>query len=126
MNSKKSEYKLQVEQELLKNNWEIKTIGSNEDWWDDEHWKVYFKYDSKISFYLCYVVDPMFEGERKSGQGIYEIKVSTEFPANWNDDSNRIASISMTKRKFEIKLEEFITDLEEYKKEKTTANNVYN
>ncbi|WP_338395900.1 hypothetical protein [Fulvitalea axinellae] len=64
----------------------------------------------------------MFEGEREGGQGIFEIKASTEFPANWNDDSNRIASINMTKRKFEIKLEEFIKDLEKYKKEKTTTN----
>ena len=124
MNSKKSGYKYQIEQKLLKNKWEIRNIGSNEDWWDDEHWRVNCKYESKIHFYLCFVVDPMFEGVRKSGQGIYEIKASTEFPGNWNDDSNRITSIAMTKRKFDIKLEEFIKDLEKYKKEKTTANKV--
>ena len=122
MNSKKSGYKYQIEQKLVKNKWEIKNIGSNEDWWDNEHWKVNCKYESQIHFYLCFIVDPMSEGVRKSGQGIYEIKASTEFPANWNDDSNRITSIAMTKRKFEIKLEEFIKDLEKYKKEKTTAN----
>ncbi|MCF7560257.1 hypothetical protein L3X39_06360 [Sabulilitoribacter multivorans] len=122
--SKKSGYKYQVEQALLKNKWEIKTIGSNEDWWDDEHWKIYYKDELNICLYLCFIVDPMFKGERKSGQGVYEILASTEFPSNWNDDSNRIASIRMTKRKFEIKLEEFIKDLERYKMEKTTTNAV--
>ncbi len=102
--SKKSGYKYQIEQGLLRNKWEINTIGSNEDWWDDEHWKIHFKHDSRISFYLCFVIDPMFEGERKNGQGIYEIKASTEFPMNWNDDSNRIATISMAKKKLRLNL----------------------
>ena len=119
---KRSGYKYQIEQKLIKNKWEIKTIGSNEDWWDDEHWRVDYKYESKIHFYLCFIVDPMFEGERKSEEGVYEIKASTEFPSNWNDDSNQIASISITKRKFKIKMEKFIKDLEEYKKKKLLTN----
>jgi len=123
---KKSGYKYQVEQELLKENWEIKTIDSNYEWWDDEHWKIEYKYDSKLTFVLCFIVDPMFEGQRKKGQGIYEVKASTEFPKNWNDDEHTIASISMTKRKFEVKLNEFIAKIIDFKKEKTTANNVYN
>jgi len=123
---KKSGYKYQIEQALLKENWEIKTIDSNYEWWDDEHWKIEYKYDSKLTFVLCFIVDPMFEGQRKKGQGIYEVKASTEFPKNWNDDEHTVASISMTKRKFEVKLNEFIAKIIEFKKEKTTANNVYN
>ncbi len=121
---RKSGYKYQIEQELDKKNWEIVLIDESREWWDDEHWKVQFKFDQNIFFYLCFIVDPQFEGQRKKGQGIYEIKASTEFPKNWNDDSSEFASISMTKRKFEIKLKEFIEYLEKYKKEKTTANNV--
>ena len=113
---KKSGYKYQIEQELDKKNWEIVRIDESREWWDDEHWKVQFKYDQSIFFYVCFIVDPQFEGQRKKGQGIYEIKASTEFPDNWNDDSSKIASISMTKRKFEIKLKEFIEDLEKHKK----------
>ena len=64
----------------------------------------------------------MFEGQRKKGQGIYELKASTKFPKNWNDDETEIASISMTKRKFEDKLKLFIEGLNKFKKEKTTAN----
>ena len=118
---KKSGYKYQIEQELINENWEIITINSNSEWWDDEHWKIEFKYDSKLSFYICFIVDPMFEGQRKKGQGIYEVKASTEFPKNWNDDENKIGSISMTKRRFGEKLKAFIVELKKYKKEKYTT-----
>ena len=60
--------KYQIEQELLKENWEIKTINSNSEWWDDEHWIIEYKYDAKLSFCLCFIVDPMFEGQRKKGR----------------------------------------------------------
>lgn len=115
MSIKPSGIKYQIEQKLLNNNWEIVSIGSNEDWWDDEHWKINYKYDPKISFYLCFVVDPMFESVRKKGKGIYEIKAVTKFPSKWNDDVNKIAAISLTKRKFDIKLSEFIMAIEEFK-----------
>ncbi|TPN81372.1 hypothetical protein [Aquimarina algicola] len=121
---KKTGYKYQIEQRLKKDNWQISSIDSNYEWWDDEHWKLELKHNPEISFYLCFIVDPMFEGTRKKGQGIYEIKASTKFPANWNDNSNKISSISMTKRNFEIKLEEFIQNLKEYKKVKTKHKKV--
>ena len=119
---KRSGYKYQIEQEIAKQDWEIVEISSNSDWWDDENWKIQFKYNPGISFYLCFIVDPQFEGDRKKGQGIYQVKASSDFPKNWNDDETMIASISMAKRKFKIKLEEFINDLEEFKMRKTTTN----
>lgn len=123
---KKSSYKYQIEQELLNRDWEIAEIGSNEEWWDDEHWKVNLRFDSNISFFLCFIVDPQFEKPRTKGQGVIEILASTEFPNNWNDNSNSIGSISMTKRKFNLKLREFIESLESFKREKTSANKGYN
>lgn len=114
----KSGYKYQIEQALLRGDWEINVIDYNTDWWDDEHWKVAYKYNLNRSFYLCFIVDPMFEGQRKKGQGIYEIKASTVFPTNWNDDQHTIASIPMTKRKFDEKLKKFIVDLNVFKKDK--------
>lgn len=90
-------YKYQIEQELLRNDWEIDIIDFGTDCWNDESWKIRFKFDSKIVFYLCYIVDPMFEGNRKKGQGIYEIKSCTNYPSNWNDNESTIASILMSK-----------------------------
>lgn len=120
---KKTGYKYQIEQELIKHKWEITLIDISGEWWDDENWKVSFKYDAQIFFYLCFIVDPQFDNPRKKGQGIYEIKAASKFPTNWNDDSNRISGICMTKRKFESKLNIFIEDLENYKGEKSTTKN---
>ena len=116
---KKSGYKYQIEHELLNRDWEIIEVGSNGDWWDDEHWKIQLRFDSNVSFFLCFIVDPHYDQPREKGQGIYEVLASTEFPSNWNDNANSIGSISMTKRKFEIKLKEFLELIDNFKKEKT-------
>lgn len=117
---KKSGYKYQIEQELLKRDWEIVEIASNESWWDDEHWKMQYKFDQSLTFYLCFIVDPQFGQPRGKGQGIHEIMASTEFPVNWNDQENVIGSISLTKRKFNVKLKEFLNDLDEFKRSKSS------
>ena len=104
-----------MEQALLKKGWELTEIGKAKDWWDDEHWVVQYTYDPSISFYLCFIVDPQFEDFRKKGQGIYQLLGSTKFPESWNDTSSKISSISMTKRKFNCKLSEFMIELEQFK-----------
>lgn len=119
---KKSGYKYQIEQELLGQNWEIIEVGSSEEWWDDEHWKIQLKFDSNVSFFLCFIVDPQFDRPRKKGQGIYTILASTEFPVNWNDNNHGIGSISMAKGKFDTKLTEFMANLDHFKRRKAVAN----
>lgn len=119
---KQTGFKFQIEQELSKKNWEIAKIDSNTEWWDDENWLMRFKFDRNVSFYVCFIVDPQFEKHGKNGQGIWEVKATKEFPRNWNDNESTITSISMSTRKFEIKLKEFIADLEKFKKGKTPTN----
>ena len=113
---KKSGYKYQIEQELLQHDWEIVEIGSDKEWWDDEHWKIQLRYNPSRSIYLCFIVDPQFSPPRKKGQGIYEIMASTTFPTHWNDSEHEITSLNMTKGNFEVKLQEFIQQLEEFKR----------
>lgn len=108
-------FKYQIEQELKKQDWEIIQINSTENWWDDEHWKIQQKHNPDKYFYLCFIVDPMFEGNRKKGQAIYEIKATTKFPENWNIDTYTIASIQMSKGKFDQKLNEFTNKLSQFK-----------
>lgn len=115
---KKTGYKYRIEQELLKEKWEIKTIGSDFEWWDNEHWKLEYQYDSSLSFFLCFIIDPQLDNQKRKEQGIYEIKASAKFPKNWNDNEHLIASISLSKRKFEEKLQQFIRDISLYKMEK--------
>lgn len=108
---KNSSYKDQIEKCLNQLNWQIVEIGQDDYWWLDEHWKVVYKYDQNIIFYICFIVDPQFYMPRKKGQGICEVKASKEIPTNWNDNDNTIASLWMSKRKFNIKLAEFINEI---------------
>lgn len=119
---KKDGFKYQIEQRLILQNWVIVEISSNEYWWDDEHWKIEYQYDPKLSFYICFIVDPQYEGPRKKGQGIYQILATTKFPEDWNDRACKISSIEMSKRKFNVKLEQFMFDLINFKKGKLTTN----
>ena len=65
-------YKPQIEQILFEEHWEIQLINSCSEWWDDEHWRMRHNYDSTLSFYLCFIVDPMFEGKREKGHIVRE------------------------------------------------------
>ncbi len=105
-------YKYQVQQALQSQGWEITAIDRSEAWWDDEHWKIESVNFPKRTLLLCFVVDPQFESPRKQGQGIVAIKACRQMPINWNDDNNCVASIYMSKRRFEDKLQEFLSDLE--------------
>lgn len=114
---KKSGYKYQLEEKLNEFGWQVNKIDTSGEWWDDEHWLVEHQYDRNLQLYVCFIVDPQFETPRKKGQGIYCIKACEKFPETWLDDSSKIASIEMTKRKFDLKLREFITDLDTFRKE---------
>ena len=109
-------YKYQIQQKLEQLDWEILTIDSSSAWWDHEHWKIESKYHPKTCFYLFFIVNPMFEQTGYEKPQVCEIVASTKFLENWNDESNKIASIGMLKQNFENKLEEFLTDLKNYRR----------
>ncbi|MDA9774289.1 hypothetical protein N9B82_04965 [Saprospiraceae bacterium] len=58
-------YRKQIEDKLKEANWNIASIDADRHWWDDEHWKSQYKYDHQLTFYICFIVDPQFEGVRK-------------------------------------------------------------
>lgn len=113
----KSNYKDKIKKELEASNWFVSESEINQAWWNDESWKVTYKYEPKMCFIICFIVDPQFEETRKKGQGIYKVLATTVIPENWNDNSNEISSICMTKRKFDLKLNEFLKDLNKFKKQ---------
>jgi len=90
--------------------------NSSDEWWDDEYWKVKsFKHKANVELVIVFKVHPHFEGNRKKGQGIWEIDALTKFPDDWTDKTNSISSLSMAKGKFDVNLEEFISGLNKYR-----------
>ena len=108
-------FKYQIQQELHKNHWQIIEFNENTLWWDDEHWIIADCKNQNIKLFICFIVDPMFEGHRKQGEGIYQVLASRNLPKNWNDLESAISSVQISSRKFELKLEKFITELDKYR-----------
>ncbi|MEP0263067.1 hypothetical protein [Dokdonia sp.] len=102
--SKQTGYKYHIEQALIKNHWEIVEIDSRGDcWWESEYWIVKSIYNLELSVYISFTIDPM----PHTYPHIYDIIASD----NRIPEKPEIASICMTKRKFNIKLKQFIIDL---------------
>ena len=56
----------------------------------------------------------MFVKDEKNNIIIHKIKATKLLPLNWNDDTHTIATIQMSKGKFDQKLEEFIGKLKNW------------
>ena len=112
---RKSGFKYQIEQKLLSVGFEITEIVNGDNWWEEESWNIQSIYDPKISFYVYFIIDPQSENIRDNSPYIYEVRASLIPLNNWNDDSNMIASITMSKRHFEIKLNNFTEDIQSYR-----------
>ena len=112
---KKSGFKYQIEQKLLSVGFVIIEIGSSDNWWEEERWKIQSRYDQKVLYYIYFIIDPQSESLRDNSPHIYEVRASLMPLTNWNDDSNMIASITMSKGHFEIKLNKFTKDIQSYR-----------
>jgi hypothetical protein len=60
---------------------------------------------------IFFLVDPQCDAPRKKGQGIWAIAATEKFPAGWQEAGGGIATLSLSKRKFDEKLKQFIASL---------------
>ena len=106
---KKSGYKYQLEQALLKAGWEIKLIDARSEWWEEEHWVIRAQHHyPELLLYISFMVDPMpYIGKFKRPL-IESIEANTVLPVGRLDSEKMVARLSLSKRKFDVKLAEFI------------------
>ena len=104
-------FKSHIKRELHKKSWDIVLVDSLNEWWEDEHWKIQWKHPGGVQIYIQFLIDPMLT------ENIYEVRALKKLEAIrvLDRDSLEISFFSMTKRKFNIKLEEFISDIEDYR-----------
>lgn len=100
-------YKENLKRELRKKHWEIIEIDNLGEWWEDEHWKMQWKHMNGLILYIQFLVDPM------DIPNVWQIQAKLDIQKN----SLEIASLCMSKRKFNIKLEEFLFKIEQYRKD---------
>ena len=107
-------FKIQIKNELLKNSWEIILIDSLNEWWEDEHWQIQWKHFQGLKVYIQFLIDP----QDISKKLILEVRVSEKLITNRLLSGNdiEITSLGMAKRKFNLKLKEFISEIEKFRK----------
>lgn len=89
-----------------------KVIIDDLDWWADEIWVLKSIWSPEDVFvYITFLVDPMFEGNRKKGEAVWGIGCGKELPTSRNaaESSGVISLKSGLKNKIEI--EEFLDKL---------------
>lgn len=99
-------YKKSIKDELSKKHWEVIEIDNLGEWWEDEHWKIQWKHSQGLILYIQFLVDPM------NIPNVWQIQAKLDI----EKDNSEIASFSISKRKFNIKLEEFLIEIEDYRK----------
>jgi hypothetical protein len=105
-------FKVQIKDELYKNSWNIILIDSINEWWEDEHWQIQWRHSQGFKVYIQFLIDPMDTSR------IWEVIAKSEIGNN----QTTIASLSMGKRKFDIKLKEFISEIEKFRKNHENKN----
>jgi hypothetical protein len=110
-------YKYKILTELQKHGWELsEVIDSDLDWWADEQWQIKSVRENwGQEIYITFVVDPHWSGNRKKGQGIWEVVASSSQLITWNDKSSEVAALFMSRGKFDPKLEAFIQKINTYR-----------
>jgi hypothetical protein len=111
-------YKQHLLGALIDHGWELIEVNDdNHDWWCDEHWRIRSVRENwGLELLIFFLVDPQWEAPRKKGQGVWEIAATTTFLKSWLDADGGIATLTMSKGKFDIKLGQFIASLNEYRR----------
>ena len=76
------------------------------DWWADEVWLLTSSRPHDCQIYLAFVVDPQWDGPRKTGQGVWAVTASVKGPQQWSD-----LTLSLG-RYWEDRLPQFLAALE--------------
>jgi hypothetical protein len=110
-------YKYKILTELQKYGWELSEVTDKDlDWWVDEHWRIKSVRENwGLEIYITFLVDPHWSGNRKKGQGIWKVMASSSLPSSWSHESSEIASLSMSKGRFDPKLEHFVKEVNNYR-----------
>ncbi|WP_420575067.1 hypothetical protein [Kordia sp.] len=99
-------YKDIIKNELYKKHWEIILIDNRSVWWEEEHWKIQWKHTNGMILFIQFFIDPMCD----------KMMNHIEARLTLDDYESEIASLYMSRGKFNIKLNAFIEKIENYRR----------
>lgn len=106
-------YYQKIEDYLECNGWSLESLDSDHnDWWADEFWLLKSTWSPVgSSCYLTYLVDPMFEGNRKRREGVWAVGVSRNKPLD-QLQAQSAGTIALN-RQFKENIESFLENMED-------------
>lgn len=109
-------YKEQLLSRLVENGWEQMEVIELDEWWADDCWKLRsIRQAWGTELFLTFLIDPQWDGAHTGERApVWAILATAALPQAWNTE-DRIALLSMSKRKFEPKLAEFVANLSEHR-----------
>lgn len=118
-------YKDQLRDALTKSGWEVERIDPDGiDWWACEHWYIQsVREEWGYRLVLSFLVDPMETPGRKHPT-VWAISATAQTPTDRTSASQGIAVLSMAKRHFAPKLQEFIVAPARHRNEQATRHHV--
>jgi hypothetical protein len=109
-------YKSQLRRALVDHGWEIVEVLDSDDWWADEYWKVQSRRNLwGLEVFLTFWVDPLWEGPRKRGTGVWAVGMTRDSPENRLGAEQGIAELCLRRGRFDEKLATFVASLDSYR-----------
>jgi hypothetical protein len=111
-----SSYKEQLQSALVDAGWEHAESIEIDEWWADDCWKIRsVKQSWGMEVLISFLIDPQWDGAHSGERPpVWAIMATEDLPEAWNTEK-RIALLSMSSRKFEPKLAEFVAALGAYR-----------
>lgn len=108
-----STYKTQLLEALSQRGWELFSQDSHGiDWWADEVWTIRSVRERwGYELVLTFLVDPMWEGPRKKGRGVWAVAASAGVPTDRCDAQANVC-LWLNRGRFDEALVRFVSDLD--------------
>ena len=96
--------------------WELVEADTDGDWWVDEQWKLCSSAENRgRELWVTFIVDLLWEGNRRPGEGINCIRASKRPLEGLGDTSTLVAELWIARR-LEERLPEFRASIQEFQR----------
>ena len=99
---------------LTRSGWEQTDVNDErDDWFLDEYWVMKsVRANWGVEIHISFLVDPMWEGPRRKGQGLWVIMASHQLPTTFNQAPGRSRTLRLGGRGVFARLDGFVSEIE--------------
>lgn len=112
-------YKSQLLKALSEHGWEVVEFIAGEEWWVDEYWKVQSRHSCwGLEIVLVFLIDPLWDIPRKSGQGVWAISAHEIVPTDRLVAGEGFAELCRVKGRYDENVHTFVTAIDAFRNDR--------